>query len=122
MDSNSSVSSTASNGTGCRSTVYVPAMSETPEILQTPAMVCGEDELYASESDEVILLLQTSEGTILCFLHLQFYLLETEPEQDLRRSFSLTTLARSMTPRFMATSTFIEEILVRFLVVKLASG
>ncbi|KAJ3767679.1 hypothetical protein FB446DRAFT_792979 [Lentinula raphanica] len=69
-------------------------MSETPEILQTPAMVCGEDELYASESDE-------------------FYLLETEPERDLRRSFSLTTLARSMTPRFMATSTFIEEILER---------
>ncbi|KAJ3730716.1 hypothetical protein C8R42DRAFT_637388 [Lentinula raphanica] len=42
MDSNSSVSSTASSGTG------VPPMSEIPE---TPEMYGGEDELYASESD-----------------------------------------------------------------------
>lgn len=48
MDSNSSVSSTASSGTGSRSTVYVPPMSDIPDI---PELSMAEDDLYASESD-----------------------------------------------------------------------
>lgn len=45
MDSHSSVSSTATSGTGSRSTVYVPPIADIPE------MSTLDDDLYASESD-----------------------------------------------------------------------
>ncbi|KAF5346216.1 hypothetical protein D9757_014048 [Collybiopsis confluens] len=48
IDSHSSVSSTASSGTGSRSTVYVPPMSDIPDIPKMPA---SDDELYASGSE-----------------------------------------------------------------------
>ncbi|KAJ3911506.1 hypothetical protein F5877DRAFT_85875 [Lentinula edodes] len=48
IDSNSSVSSTASSRTGSRSTVYVPPMSDIPDI---PELSMAEDDLYASELD-----------------------------------------------------------------------
>ncbi|KAE9390581.1 hypothetical protein BT96DRAFT_1002154 [Gymnopus androsaceus JB14] len=46
MDSHLSVSSTASSGTGSRSTVYVPPIADIPEMS-----AAADDDLYDSESD-----------------------------------------------------------------------
>ncbi|KAH7868257.1 uncharacterized protein C8R40DRAFT_1178000 [Lentinula edodes] len=57
MDSNLNVCSTASSGTGNRSTVYVPPMSDITDI---PELSVAEDDLYASESDGTMIVWKRS--------------------------------------------------------------